>query len=127
MKFGIKNMLFYFLLFSIHAVCYSCVSKSSLCEETSRAINEKIDGVVIDASLNEFNHAKIMLYSNGYDTLSSWLFVNERSHVFSQLQAGDSILKRKGSLDFYWIRDGNKSYERLDYGCNDHVKKRVVN
>ncbi|UXP33925.1 hypothetical protein N6H18_08205 [Reichenbachiella agarivorans] len=119
-----NSILFFILLILIHVGFSSCVSKQSLCDETREALNEKIEGVVIEAYLNEFNHAKTILYCSGYDTLSSLFFVNERSHVFSQLQAGDSILKIKGTLDFYWIRDGNKSYERLDYGCNDNVKKR---
>ncbi|RJE74979.1 hypothetical protein [Reichenbachiella sp. MSK19-1] len=107
--------------------CFDHRAKNSSCRETKKMLEQSIEGKILEVYKSDFNLAETIMYLNEGDTIKSLMFVNERSGVFETLRSGDDIFKVKGSLNFSWTRYGKTEYIRLDYGCNDNVKKRVVN
>ncbi|MDW3211075.1 MAG: hypothetical protein R8N23_14455 [Reichenbachiella sp.] len=116
----------YFKLIVLIAVLESCGLNShreKKCEFTEEIIGRKFDVVLSDVYVDSINHLhRIVEYNEGEEIIRSDLFLIERSGMFFELNVGDRIMKKQGTLNIMVVSNGEQKQYRLDYGCNDLVK-----
>ncbi|WP_420581160.1 hypothetical protein [Reichenbachiella sp.] len=93
------------------------------CEFSEEIIDRKFDAVLSDVYVDSSSHLhRIVEYNEGEGIVRSDLFLIERSGIFFELNVGDRIVKKQGTLNMTVVSSGEQKQYRLDYGCNDLVK-----
>ncbi|MCU0322602.1 MAG: hypothetical protein MUE72_09315, partial [Chitinophagaceae bacterium] len=92
----------------------------SRCKSEIRANELAFEGVVtkkfLDSSSHMWETVKYLTYDKKEQ--STLLFMNDQSGAFDFIIVGDSIFKRKNSLEFTIRRASNLKTYKLNYGCN---------
>jgi hypothetical protein len=90
------------------------------CRNQKEALQENVWGVLVSKYLDTTKKdVRTIKYFDNKDTLISKVFFHEISDFYEYLQAGDSIVKEKGKLEFKISRNGYDTTYTLNYGCKE--------
>jgi len=100
-------------------ISFDSFIESRKCLSKELALDEFIDGKLIEKFLNNQNHnfETIIVESPNSKKITSTILMGDISGLFSELKIGDTIKKEKGSLEFH-VKSTDLEYVRtLEYGC----------
>ena len=106
--------LYYFLREPI----IETLQEAGACSIENQVKEEVLNGILVKKYLDEKNHLhKTLTLRKDSSEFESHLLVSDLSNTYEKLEAGDSIVKAKGSLEFVVYRESNQYRFRLDFQC----------
>ena len=113
---GLLFLVVYFLFF--HQTDFKSIRSRSMCKDKEKALNIEFSGVLIRKYEDKWDHlVKKVEIGSGEDLMKSSFLENEVSGLFGKIRVGDTLFKRKNSLEVIVIDGGDSISYFLDYRC----------
>lgn len=98
----------------------SCSDGNSIfCRREKYAINETIEGYVVDFYEDSNNHnIRTVEIKRNKKVFKSTIFLHDQSGLYETLEIGNYLKKEKGDLNIFISNDSTSLQVKLEFNCN---------